>query len=109
MLHQHWGSIASEAVYPGITRQTVQGELQTVVRYIYQPGAVFPRHAQPQEQITLVLSGTIAFTIGDAIVELGAGDVAVIPANVPHGARVTGTEIVESFNTLSPARTVQPG
>ena len=37
-----WERVPVETVYPGITRQVVQGERQTLVRYVYQPGAVFP-------------------------------------------------------------------
>lgn len=105
----HWGSIESESPYPGIHRQTVHGENQTMVRYLYYEGAVFPTHHHPQEQITIVMTGTIEFTIGDRIVELQAGGIAVIPPNIPHSARVIGDETVESFNTLSPARVEQPG
>jgi len=109
MQQLHWGSIESESPYPGIERQTVHGANQTLVRYLYHPRAVFPTHQHPQEQITIVVAGTIEFTIGDLIVELEAGGIAVIPPDVPHSARVIGDETVESFNTLSPARAVQPG
>jgi quercetin dioxygenase-like cupin family protein len=109
MQNLHWGSVPSESPYPGIERQTVQGENQTLVRYLYHPRAVFPTHHHPQEQITIVMSGMIEFTVGDQVIELEAGGIAVIPPNVPHSARVIGDETVESFNTLSPARAVQPG
>lgn len=105
----HWGSLESESPYPGIERQTVYGEKQTLVRYLYRPGAVFPTHSHEQEQITIVMTGTIEFTIAEQIVELEAGGIAIIPPNVQHSARVIGNETVESFNTLSPARETQPG
>jgi quercetin dioxygenase-like cupin family protein len=41
-------------------------------------------------------------------VELGPGGVAVIPANIPHGAVVVGDETVETYNALSPRRTSSP-
>jgi quercetin dioxygenase-like cupin family protein len=104
-----WATVPSETVYPGIDRQTLHGQKQTVVRYLYQPGSEFPTHAHPQEQITLVLSGTIEFTVDGQTLILTAGEAAVIPPDVPHGARVIGDSVVESFNTLSPTRSVQPG
>ena len=93
---------------PGVTRQTVHGDRQTMVRYVYQPGAVFPIHAHPEEQCTIVISGRILFTVDGAPTELGPGGILVIPANLPHGARVIGDEVVESFNALSPRRAANP-
>jgi quercetin dioxygenase-like cupin family protein len=103
-----WDSIAADEVLPGITRQVIHGERQTMVRYVYAPGSIFPVHAHPEEQITVVVSGRIAFTVDGAERELGPGGVAVIPANVPHGARVIGAETVETFNSLSPRRLANP-
>ncbi len=104
----NWNEIPSEEVYPGITRQTVQGERQTLVRYVYQPGSVFPVHQHPQEQITAVLSGAIEFTVAGETATLGTGDVAIIPGDTPHGARVTGNDIVETLNNMSPRRDQAP-
>jgi quercetin dioxygenase-like cupin family protein len=103
-----WGELEPEPVLPGITRQVVHGERQTMVRYVYAPGSDFPVHAHPEEQITVVVSGRIAFEIDGSRVELGAGQVAVIPPNVPHGAEVIGNETVETFNALSPRRNADP-
>jgi quercetin dioxygenase-like cupin family protein len=105
----NWRGIPEETVYPGITRQVVQGERQTLVRYVYQPGAVFPEHQHPQEQITAVLSGRIEFSVAGKRYELAAGEVAVIAGDTPHGARVLGDAVVETLNALSPRRDVAPG
>jgi len=79
-----------------------------MVRYLYEPGSVFPEHSHPEEQITVVISGTIAFDIACRRIVVGPGEVAVIPPNVPHGATVVGTEVVETFNALSPRRASNP-
>ena len=63
----NWSEIPVEEVYPGITRQVVHGERQTLVRYVYQPGSVFPQHHHPQEQVTSVLSGRIEFDVAGTI------------------------------------------
>jgi quercetin dioxygenase-like cupin family protein len=104
-----WADVQTEDVYPGIMRQVVNGERQTMVRYCYAPGSEFPVHSHPQEQITVVISGTIAFTIAGQEQVLHAGQVAVIPGGVEHGARVIGDELVETFNALSPRRERSPG
>lgn len=104
----NWSSIPAETVFPGITRQVTHGERQTVVRYIYAPGSIFPVHAHPEEQVTLVLSGVITFDVDGEKIELGPGGIAVIPPNVPHGATVLGDETVETLNTMSPRRVASP-
>jgi len=103
-----WASLPAEEVVPGIQRQTVHGERQSLVRYWYAPGSVFPVHAHPEEQITAVLSGRIRFEVGGETLELGPGEVAVIPGGTPHGAIVVGDEAVETLNALSPRRAVGP-
>jgi unsaturated pyranuronate lyase len=104
-----WSELDSEEVYPGITRQVVNGACQSLVRYVYAPGSVFPIHAHPQEQVTVVISGAIAFTIAGGEHVLNSGQVAVIPGGVEHGARVVGSEPVETFNAPSPRREHSPG
>ena len=103
-----WESIPATEVYPGITRQVVNGARQTMVRYVYQPGSVFPIHDHPEEQITVVVSGEIEFTVAGETITLSAGQTAVIPAGIPHGARVVGNQPVETFNALSPRREQHP-
>lgn len=105
----NWMAIAAEEVYPGITRQLVQAERQTLIRYVYQPGSVFPEHHHPQEQITAVLSGEIEFVVAGERRVYRPGDVAVIPGDLPHGARVVGDAVVETLNALSPRREQSPG
>ncbi len=103
-----WDDVARETVTAGIERQTVHGERQTLVRYRYQPGSVFPSHAHPEEQITVVLRGTIAFEVDGERLTLTPGQVATIPGSVAHGAAVVGDEVVETLNTLSPRRSHSP-
>lgn len=79
-----------------------------MIRYVYQPGSVFPVHQHPEEQITIILSGSIDFTVDGALLTLAAGQCALIPGNTPHGASVSGSGIVETLNTMSPRRTVVP-
>jgi quercetin dioxygenase-like cupin family protein len=103
-----WSEFPAEEVYPGISRQVLHGKRQTMVRYVYAPGSVFPVHSHPEEQVTIVISGEIEFTIDGIPAVLRSGQAAVIPANMPHGARVIGNVAVETFNALSPRRERQP-
>ena len=107
-MHAAWADLPAEEALPGITRQVVDGANQTMVRYVYAPGSVFPSHAHSEEQITVVVTGRIVFEIDGATYELGPGEVAVIPPNARHGATVVGPDMVETFNALSPRRAASP-
>jgi quercetin dioxygenase-like cupin family protein len=97
----YWRDVPVEDVLAGVTRQTVRGKDCTLVRYTYQPGSVFPAHAHPEEQLTVVHSGRIEFTVGAETLVLGAGMLAVIPGSTPLGARVLGDEPVVSDNYIA--------
>ena len=106
--HVAWADLPTEAILPGVTRQVIHGARESVVRYVYAPGAVFPRHAHAEEQVTLVVRGRIAFEVGCGRHELCPGEALVIPGGAPHGAAVVGDDEVETFNALSPRRTITP-
>lgn len=98
-----WQNVMAEEVLEGVTRQRHSGETFTVVRYTYQPGSVFPVHSHPEEQLTIVHSGTIEFEVNGEPLVLEGGMFAVIPGGVPHGARVIGNETVVSDNYIAAA------
>lgn len=98
-----WKDVPVEEVMEGISRQIITGDSFTLVRYTYQPGSVFPLHSHPEEQLTIVHSGEIEFTVGGQTVLLKEGMFATIPAGVPHGARVTGDVPVVSDNYIASA------
>ena len=98
-----WDDVPSTEVFVGIFRQAVVSTDATIVRYVYHPGCVFPEHRHPESQITVVHSGEIEFTVGGAPVTLRAGQVALIPGGMPHGARVITSEIVVTDNYIASA------
>jgi quercetin dioxygenase-like cupin family protein len=103
-----WDALPVESPRPGIVRQTLHGDRQTVVRYRYAPGSVFPVHAHPEEQVTIVLRGTLALDVAGEESICGPGTVVVIPGGVLHGTRVLGEQEVETLNTFVPRRTSAP-
>ena len=54
-----FADVAADEPYPGVSRRTVDAAAATVNRYDFEPGATFPRHRHTQEQITLVLEGSV--------------------------------------------------
>jgi quercetin dioxygenase-like cupin family protein len=99
-----WARVDESRPYPGIGKQVLTSQGATLVRYTYQPGSVFPVHEHPDEQITVVHSGEIEFEVGNQRLTLRGGQVAIIPAGVPHGARVVGDEVVVTDNYFASAR-----
>ncbi len=48
------------------------------------PGGGAVLHTHPYEEVFVTLEGEATFTVGDATVEVGAGQIVVAPAGVPH-------------------------
>ncbi|MGH2949749.1 MAG: cupin domain-containing protein [Solirubrobacteraceae bacterium] len=76
---------ATDEPFPGVHRAAFSSEQATVTRYVFDPGARFPVHAHPQEQITLVEEGEVVFTAGGEPRRMVAGDWSVVAPNVDHG------------------------
>jgi quercetin dioxygenase-like cupin family protein len=77
----------------------------TLSRAVLQKGCLVPRHAHPSEQATYVLEGALQFRLGDdgaEAIDVRAGEVVVIPANVPHEVLVVDTALL--FDIFSPSR-----
>ena len=93
-----WDDIPMETVNPSMRRQIITGELMTVARIYLKDGFLVPMHSHHNEQITQVISGVLKFRLGkdgDETIDVGPGQVIVIPANLPHEARVVG-DVVET-------------
>lgn len=61
------------------------------VRVDFAPGASFPKHTHPGEEVAYVLEGTVEYQLGDQPpVILKPGDAVYIPAGTVHSARNLG-------------------
>jgi quercetin dioxygenase-like cupin family protein len=79
--------LAADELYAGVLRRTFSSSRATVASYSFEPGAEFPLHRHPQEQITVVESGDAEITIGDRTERLSAGDWAIVDPDVEHALR----------------------
>jgi len=61
----------------------------------FEPGAEAPRHVHEEEQFVIVIEGELVFDLDGDVRTLRKGDVAVIPAWVPHGAWTTDSHCLE--------------
>lgn len=80
-----FAEIAGETPYPGIDRRVLTTSKATVQEYRFEPGASFPLHHHPQEQITLVIDGDLSFSAEGATRTLSAGMWSVVPGDATHG------------------------
>jgi quercetin dioxygenase-like cupin family protein len=98
---------AAEAQQSGIRRTELQrhdlsvpGREVVQVRVDFDPGAAFPRHNHPGEEVVNVLAGSFEYLVdGKAPVTLKAGDVLFIPAGVIHAARNVGRDEASELAT----------
>jgi quercetin dioxygenase-like cupin family protein len=90
-------------VWQGIAARMVSGERLTLAVVELDPGAVVAEHAHENEQLGLLLHGSMAFRVGDEERELGPGDTWTIPANTPHQA-VAGPEGAVVIDVFAPPR-----
>ncbi len=84
-----WDEMEKEFVTDGIQRRIITGERMMLTHVYLKAGAVVPLHSPENEQLTYILDGTLRFWIGDEgsePIDIGAGEVLLIPSNVPHKA-----------------------
>ena len=101
----NWDEVPQEQVNPSMKRQIITGEKMMIARMNFKDGFVVPLHHHVHEQITQVVTGSMRFWFGEKkeqVMGLHAGDVVVIPPNVPHEALMIG-EVVE-IDSWSPPR-----
>jgi len=101
----NWQEVPEEVVNPSMTRKMIWGEKLMIARMKFKDGFVVPLHYHVHEQVTQVVSGKMRFWFGEnkeQVMDLEAGDVVVIPSNLPHEALMIGE--VEEVDTWSPPR-----
>jgi quercetin dioxygenase-like cupin family protein len=90
---------ATQGQPPGIRRTALQqrdlsvpGREVVQVLVDFEPGAAFPKHSHPGEEIVYVVEGSLEYELeGRPTVTLEAGDVLFIPAGGVHAVRNVGT------------------
>ena len=96
-----WAEIEEEKLNDKITRKLAVGQNEMIGRLRLEKGAVVPPHKHVSEQITMVMSGALRFTIGGKDITVRAGEVLVIPPNVIHSAvALEDSDDIDSFSPL---------
>ena len=86
-------------IWHGIAARTVDGERITLAVVELDPGAVVAEHGHENEQLGIVLQGSMSFRVGGEVRELGPGGTWTIPSNTPHEATAgpDGAVVIDVF------------
>ena len=86
-------------IWDGVAGWTVDGERVTLALIELDADSVVPEHAHENEQVGILLHGSLRFRIGGEERELGPGGTWRIPSQTPHDVRVgpDGASLVEVF------------
>lgn len=92
-----------EHPFAGIARRTTHTAQATVTAYAFDPGAGFPIHTHPEEQITVVLAGQVEFEVEGERHVLGPGETYAVAGELEHGLRA-GPEGARFLAVVVPRR-----
>jgi quercetin dioxygenase-like cupin family protein len=92
-----------QQIWTGVLARVVEGDRVSFAVVELVPHSVVAEHHHPNEQVGIVLQGSMTFTIGGEKRLIRAGDTYNIPANVPHDA-VAGPDGAVVIDVFSPVR-----
>jgi quercetin dioxygenase-like cupin family protein len=96
-------AIGPQDIWNGVVVRAVQGERITLGVVELEPNSVVPEHSHENEQLGIVLSGSLTFRVGDEARKLAPGGTWCIPPNTPHEV-TTGPEGAVVIDVFAPTR-----
>ena len=97
------GTLGPQDIWDKVSVRAVHGERITLGVVELEPNAFVPEHRHENEQLGIVLAGSMTFRVGDETRELGPGGTWNIPADVPHEA-TAGPEGAVVIDVFAPIR-----
>ncbi|MGH3030636.1 MAG: cupin domain-containing protein [Gaiellaceae bacterium] len=95
--------MSPQQIWDGVLGRSVHGERITLGVIELDPDSLVPEHSHENEQLGLVLSGSLSFRVAEEKRELGPGGTWRITANTPHEVRA-GPEGAVVIDVFSPIR-----
>ena len=68
-----------------ISKQLISKKVGTVTMFAFDKGQQISTHSAPYDAMVQILDGTAEITIAEEKVEVSAGELIILPANIPHG------------------------
>ena len=97
-----WEKVKKEVLNDKLARKVISGEKITVAQIFLAKDCVVPFHHHENEQISSVLAGALSFELEGREIVVRAGEVLLIPSNVPH--HVVALEESLALDVFSPIR-----
>lgn len=93
----------AQPIWDGVFARSVHGERVTLALIEIDPGGVVPTHSHDNEQLGLLIEGSLTFTVDGESRELRPGDSWCIHPDVPHSV-VGGPRGAVMVEVFAPAR-----
>lgn len=94
-----------EEVRPGFARTGLRTQESSVTVNWFEPDyRSRGQHSHSFDQLSLVLTGTMRFYVGEATHDVAAPGALYIPGDVPHGGEPLGQERVLNVDIFAPVR-----
>lgn len=95
----HLDELVPHVIWPGVIGRSVVSENATFSYLELDADTHVPEHAHVNEQVGVLLRGSVRFRIGDEVADLAPGGTWCIRADVPHEvwAGPQGAALVELF------------
>ena len=86
-------------IWEGVVARSIDGERVGLAIVELDPNTVVPEHQHANEQLGMVVRGTVSFRVGDETRALEPGGTWRIPPNVPHDVHVgpDGAVVIDVF------------
>jgi len=110
-------AVAPKQIWDGVLGRVIHGDRVTLAIAELDPDTVIPEHNHENEQVGMIITGSLTFRVGEETRELGPGGTWRIPATVPHRVQTgpDGAVVVEVFapprsdwDSLECLKTCQP-
>jgi quercetin dioxygenase-like cupin family protein len=90
-------------IWDGVTAQAVGGERTTLAVIDLEPDSTVPEHRHENEQLGILVRGSMRFRLGGETRDLTPGDTWRILAHVPHSV-IAGPQGALAIECFTPAR-----
>jgi quercetin dioxygenase-like cupin family protein len=95
--------VAPLELVPGLRFQPVTTDTVMTNLVTFEPDVEAATHHHSEQQIAIMISGELTFTVGGETRVMTAGDLVVIPPHVPHGG-VAGPDGCVVIDVFTPPR-----
>ncbi|OIP36740.1 MAG: hypothetical protein AUK27_00990 [Deltaproteobacteria bacterium CG2_30_66_27] len=104
-MHSFWKpeGILPRTLAPGVTAKIASGEKMMFSLVTLAPNAVVPTHSHPHEQMGMMVSGAMEFTIAGETRTVSGNEMYLVPGGVPHAAKA-GPGGALALDAFSPPR-----